>query len=70
MRALSRHSFRSVKGAAPEVPNVSDYMWMQFEASAQWPLTLEGVLAREVVYHATGLCRDQPDPGCGYESSA
>ena len=26
MRALSRHSFRSGKGAAPEVPNVSDYM--------------------------------------------
>lgn len=70
MRALSRHSFRSGKGAAPEVPNVSDYMWMQFEASAQWPLTLEGVLAREVVYHATGLCRDQLNPVWWYDSDA
>ena len=70
MRSLSRHSFRSGKGAAPEVPTVSDYMWMQFEASAQWPLTLDGVLAREVVYHATGLCRDQLNPLWWYDSDA
>ena len=70
MRSLSRHSFRSGKGAAPEVPTVSDYMWMQFEASAQWPLTLDGVLAREVVYHATGLCRDQLNPVWWYDSDA
>ena len=43
---------------------------MQFEASAQWPLTLEGVLAREVVYHATGLCRDQLNPVWWYDSDA
>ena len=70
MRSLSRHSFRSGKGAAPEVPTVSDYMWMQFEASAQWPLTLDSVLAREVVYHATGLCRDQLNPLWWYDSDA
>lgn len=70
MRSLSRHSFRSGKGAAPEVPTVSDYMWMQFEASAQWPLTLDGVLTREVVYHATGLCRDQLNPLWWYDSDA
>lgn len=70
MRSLSRHSFRSGKGAAPEVPTVSDYMWMQFEASAQWPLTLDGVLARDVVYHATGLCRDQLNPLWWYDSDA
>lgn len=70
MRSLSRHSFRSGKGAAPEVPSVSDYMWMQFEASAQWPQTLQGILAREAVYHATGLCRDQLNPVWWYDSDA
>ena len=62
LAALARWSYRSGKSAASSFPTVAEYVWAQFEASASWPSTLDGIIARDAVYTAVARCRDQLDP--------
>ncbi|WFD26954.1 hypothetical protein MNAN1_001943 [Malassezia nana] len=56
--ALAEHS---VRPDARQVPSVVWHLWAQFEASSQWPISLEGALARDALYTALGICRDRLD---------
>jgi len=51
----------SIRPDARQVPSVAEHVWAQFEASVQWPTTLEGAVARDALYTALGLCRDRLD---------
>ncbi|KAL4401035.1 intracellular protein transport protein [Malassezia pachydermatis] len=58
---LTQTSRRSGFDGAHTIPSVAEYVWAKYEETAQWPATLEAVLAREAVYTALGICRDQLD---------
>lgn len=51
----------STRPDARQAPSVAEHVWAQFEASAQWPTTLDGAIARDALYTALGLCRDRLD---------
>ncbi|WFD22974.1 hypothetical protein MEQU1_001658 [Malassezia equina] len=65
--ALSDHSTRP---DARQGPSVAEHVWAQFQASAQWPTTLEGAVARDALYTALGLCRDRLDSELNEEADS
>ncbi|WFC94500.1 hypothetical protein MBRA1_001130 [Malassezia brasiliensis] len=65
LKALSECCVRSVRsGVTPEmVPNVAETVFERFHAARTLDCTaLDAVLARDAIYTALGLCRDQLDP--------
>ncbi|WFD41739.1 hypothetical protein MPSI1_000375 [Malassezia psittaci] len=65
LMSLSQWCVRSVRaGVTPEmIPNVAETIFQRFEASNTLDrMKLDDILARDAIYTALGLCRDQLDP--------
>lgn len=61
LMTLSQHSRRgAAAGVDPRTPSVGEHLWDTFDAAAAYSTdTLDGVLARDAVYYAVGICRDE-----------